>query len=155
MGGSWWRSLTECGPLEKAMANHFSILALRTSWTVWKEYWGGLPFPPRGDLPNPGIKPTSLLAGVFFTTSTTWEAHTYHILGFLCNPHNKSINKKFIHSTIIYWVPTMYQVLNVGAICEQKESSCSIMNKKRKSLLSGSLHSGNCYPNFIKEGTGI
>ena len=28
MGGSWWRSLTECGPLEKGMANYFSILAL-------------------------------------------------------------------------------------------------------------------------------
>ena len=24
------------GPLEKGMANHFSILALRTPWTVWK-----------------------------------------------------------------------------------------------------------------------
>ena len=35
-GGSWWRDLTECGPLEKGMANHFSILALRTPWTVWK-----------------------------------------------------------------------------------------------------------------------
>ena len=30
MGGSWWRDVTECGPLEKGMANHFSILALRT-----------------------------------------------------------------------------------------------------------------------------
>ena len=29
-GRSWWRGLTECGPLEKGMANHFSILALRT-----------------------------------------------------------------------------------------------------------------------------
>ena len=28
--GSWWRGLTECGPLEKGMANHFIILALRT-----------------------------------------------------------------------------------------------------------------------------
>ena len=28
--------LTECGPLEKGMANHLSILALRTPWTVWK-----------------------------------------------------------------------------------------------------------------------
>ena len=27
--GPWWRCLTECGPLEKGMANHFSILALR------------------------------------------------------------------------------------------------------------------------------
>ena len=33
-----------------------------------KEYWSGLPFPPPGDLPNPGIKPTSpALAGEFFT----------------------------------------------------------------------------------------
>ena len=34
--GSWWRGLTECGPLEKGMASHFSIPALRTPWTVWK-----------------------------------------------------------------------------------------------------------------------
>ena len=34
--GSWWRVLTKCGPLEKGMANHFSILALRTPWTVEK-----------------------------------------------------------------------------------------------------------------------
>ena len=34
--GSWWRVLTKHGPLEKGMANHFSILALRTPWTVWK-----------------------------------------------------------------------------------------------------------------------
>ena len=33
---SWWRVLTECDPLVKGMANHFSILALRTPWTVWK-----------------------------------------------------------------------------------------------------------------------
>ena len=33
---AWWRGLTQCGPLEKRMANHFSILALRTPWTVWK-----------------------------------------------------------------------------------------------------------------------
>ena len=34
-----------------------------------QEYWSGLPFPPPGDLPNPGIKPVSpALAGRFFTT---------------------------------------------------------------------------------------
>ena len=32
MDRSWGRGLTECGPLEKGMANHFSILALRTPW---------------------------------------------------------------------------------------------------------------------------
>ena len=36
MDGSWWRVLTKRGPLEKGMANHFSILALRTPWAVWK-----------------------------------------------------------------------------------------------------------------------
>ena len=45
-----------------------------------QEYWSGLPCPPPGDLPDPGIKLTSLmfpaLAGGFFTTSATWEAHT-------------------------------------------------------------------------------
>ena len=37
-----------------------------------QEYWSRLPFPTPGDLPNPGIEPTSLvspaLAGGFFTT---------------------------------------------------------------------------------------
>ena len=45
-----------------------------------QEFWSGLPFPPPGDLPHPGIEPMSLtssaLAGWFFTTSTTWEAHS-------------------------------------------------------------------------------
>ena len=34
--GSWWRFLIKRGPLEKEMANHLSVLALRTPWTVWK-----------------------------------------------------------------------------------------------------------------------
>ena len=34
---SWWRVLAKCSPLEKEMANHFSVLALRTPWTVWKD----------------------------------------------------------------------------------------------------------------------
>jgi hypothetical protein len=37
---SWWRGLTECSPLEKGMANHFSLLALFTPWTVWKDKLG-------------------------------------------------------------------------------------------------------------------
>ena len=43
-----------------------------------QEHWSGLPFPPPGDLPNPGIKLTFLmspaLGGEFFTTNATWEA---------------------------------------------------------------------------------
>ena len=36
MDKSWWRALTKHGSLEKGMANHFNILALRTPWIVWK-----------------------------------------------------------------------------------------------------------------------
>ena len=65
-----------------------SCLTYVTLWTVARqaplsvgfsrqEYWRGLPCPPPGDLPDPGIKPASLmfpaLLGGFFTTSVTWE----------------------------------------------------------------------------------
>ena len=44
-----------------------------------QECWSGLPCPPPGDLPDPGIKPASLtspaLADRFFTTGATWEVH--------------------------------------------------------------------------------
>ena len=43
-----------------------------------QDYWSGLPCSPLGDLPDPGIKLTSLespaLAGRFFTTGATQEA---------------------------------------------------------------------------------
>ena len=36
-----------------------------------QEYWSRLPFPSPGDLPHPGIEPTSpALAGRFFTTAS-------------------------------------------------------------------------------------
>ena len=48
-----------------------------------QEYWSGLPWPPPGDLPNPGIEPASLmspdLAGGLFTTSAAWEAHMSYL----------------------------------------------------------------------------
>ena len=40
-----------------------------------QEYWSGLPRPPPGDLPDPGITPVSLrspaMADRFFSTTTT------------------------------------------------------------------------------------
>ena len=77
------------GSLHGCVLSCFSRVRLfATLWTVAheapltmgfsrQEYWSGLPCCPPGDLPNPGIKPMSLassaLAGVFFTTSATWE----------------------------------------------------------------------------------
>ena len=64
------------------------VRLFETPWTVAyqaplsmgfsrQEYWSGVPFPPSGDLSNPGIELASLsypaLAGRFFTTSTTWD----------------------------------------------------------------------------------
>ena len=78
-----------CFPSHACMPTQFSCVWLFvTLWTVAyqaplsmgfsrQEYWSGLPCPSPGDLPNPGIEPTSLnspaLAGRFFTTRTTWE----------------------------------------------------------------------------------
>ena len=88
----WWRR-TDPSPVRPytgglvCVVSHFSHVRLFVNlWTVThqsplsmgfsrEEYWGGLPCPPPGNLPNPGIKPVSLtfltLAGRFFTTSTT------------------------------------------------------------------------------------
>ena len=80
--------------------SHFShVWLFVTPWTVAcqaplsvgfprQEYWSGLPCLPPGHLPDPGIKPTSLispaLASGFFTTSTTWAARTESIIPYAC-----------------------------------------------------------------------
>ena len=65
-------------PLAACMLSHVQLFA--NPWTVAhplfmelsrQECWSGLPFPPPGNLPDPGIKPMSpvspALAGGFFT----------------------------------------------------------------------------------------
>ena len=57
-----------------------------------QKYWSGLWFPTPGNLSNPAIKSESLksptLAGGFFATSATWEAHCHGLLGCCVSPHN-------------------------------------------------------------------
>ena len=97
------------------LLSHFGCVQLFvTLWTVAcqaplslefssQEYWSGLPCPPAGDLPDPGIKPTSLmspaLASRFFTTSTTWEVPFSAVL----QHKTKRIKKK-----------NSYQALNIN-----------------------------------------
>ena len=67
------------------------VQLLATPWTVDRqaplsmgfprlEYWNGLPFPSPGDLPSPGIEPTSpvspALAGGVFATETHGKKDT-------------------------------------------------------------------------------
>ena len=71
---------------DRDLLSHSVLSDSATLWTVVcqaplsmgfyrQKYWSRLPYPPLEDLPDPGIKPVSLmspaLAGRFFTTSTT------------------------------------------------------------------------------------
>ena len=81
-------------PQRSALPSSYSACTLSCVWliaTPWtiahqaplpmgfprQEYWSGLPFPPPGDLPTPGIKPECFvfpaLAGGFFTTVPPWK----------------------------------------------------------------------------------
>ena len=74
-----------------------------TPWTVAKEtplsmdfpkqeYWSGFPFPTRGDLPNPGIKPVSPLVspaladGIKFYIYICATAKSLQLCLTLCDP---------------------------------------------------------------------
>ena len=89
----YWSGLPVTSPVIKYEVSKVKSLSrvqlFATPWTVAhqappsmgfsrQEYWSGLPFLSPGYLPNPGIKPMSLmspaLAGGFFTPSATWEA---------------------------------------------------------------------------------
>ena len=85
------------------LLSHFSRVQLcMIPWTVAcqasvsmgfsrQELWSGLPCPPPGDLPEPGIKLMSLMSpactGRFFTTSATWEAIHKHKVGTIIYSH--------------------------------------------------------------------
>ena len=60
-------TLSHCDPLDCSLPNPLPMGFSR------QEYWSGLPWPPPGNLPHPGIKPTSLiflaLADGLFTSS--------------------------------------------------------------------------------------
>jgi len=86
--------LTLCDPMEHSQsdssANGFSR----------HEYWSELPYSLPEDLPDPGIKPTSLmpltLAGGFFTTCATWEAHLNYYMLPICSSYSTFLLLSFI-----------------------------------------------------------
>ena len=91
--------LTLCDPMD-----NMQPARLPYPWRFSRqEYWSGLPCPPRGDLPNPGIKPISLmspaLASRFFTTSATWETRempTHVINYYVLRSHSSPAKAKLI-----------------------------------------------------------
>ena len=75
-----------------------------------QEHWSGLPFPPPGDLPNPGIKSGSpALAGGFFTAEPTWEAYSKNSsqilwVKLLSNPSRPTLSIHSLFSHSVLWV---------------------------------------------------
>ena len=71
-------SLQPYGPQSTRLLCQLS--SVTQSCLTLKDSGSGLPCPPPGDLPNPRIKPTSVLPALvseFFTISTTWEPPNY------------------------------------------------------------------------------
>ena len=96
-GRSQWRVLTKRGPLEERTANHSSILAVRTPWTVWKgkkiRHW---------EMSPPGWKVSAMLLGKsreIAPERMTRLRHTWHtrdrVLGY--------IGKDF--ENVMWWDP--------------------------------------------------
>ena len=71
-------SLFSCVQLFSTLRTIACKAPLSLEFSRQEEYWSGLPCPPPGFLPYPGMEPKSLmppaLTDGFFTTSTTWEA---------------------------------------------------------------------------------
>ena len=72
-----------------------SHLTLATPWAVARqaplpvgisrqEYWSGLPFPPPGDLPDPGTKPVSPALQEYCLSLGHWGRHTHKYIHVYC-----------------------------------------------------------------------
>jgi len=60
----------------------------------WQEYWSGLPFPPPGDRPHPGIKPASLSFPALQADSlllSHWGSPGSQWLSILYIPHSSTL----------------------------------------------------------------
>ena len=81
-----------------------------------QEYWSGLPCPPPGDLPNPGIEPTSLLSPIL---GRRVLYHSHH----LGSPYIYSGNESVRHSVVSDFIFLGSKIIVDG--------DCSHGNKRR------------------------
>ena len=72
--------LTLCNPMDCSPPTMAECMSMSMEFSR-QEYWSGLPFPPPGDLPDPGIEPGTpappASAGEFFSTVSPAEAATF------------------------------------------------------------------------------
>ena len=112
-------------------------------------FWSGLPFPTTGDLPDPGIEPTSpaspALGGGFFTTWATWEAPVIKYT-------HKRCSLSVCHSCWYSWSVTMAQYSE-----SQRRSYGSDFPSESRSVVSEFLWPHGLYSpwNFPGHNTGV
>ena len=70
-----------------------------------QEYWSGLPFPSPGDLPDPGIGPTSALAGILYH----WATNVYR--SFICINPKLGGAKTYKCPLTAEWVNKLWYIL--------------------------------------------
>ena len=133
-------------------------------------YWSRLPCPPPGDLPNPGIEPSSLaspaLAGGFSATITTWEAPMDRRILFFVHAIYKSLclltpNSHFTPphapgSRVCFLCMTYYHWLSSSSLASSPESG--IINDDegqdddQRQILTG-YYAQHCWPSMISQPT--
>ena len=116
-----------------------------TPWTISRqaplsmgfsrqEYWSGLPCSPPGDLPDPGIEPTSLmspaLAGRFFTSSAILVSYKLYILRMKTSYSKTNYASKPDHKckhSGLHQVLWSYYLSNMGfgSLCSKEKSTNS------------------------------
>ena len=108
-------------------------------------YWSGLPHPPPGDLPYPGIEPefflSQALAGGFFTSGSTGEDRTdlfscFWILFFrvsFCGFLNFFLTDSFPHLSWLFhmWVPSAILLFIVSSLWVSHEVGAEVWSLKK------------------------
>ena len=94
-----------------------------------QEYWSGLPCPPPGDFPNPGIEPASLvspaLAGEFFTLQHLESPCTVRPpQSLLCHTYSAST----LEDSVMHYFETVFKVTQATA---NKENSVGQLQIKK------------------------
>ena len=93
-----------------------------------QEYWNGLPFPSPGDLPDPGIEPSSLAWQADFLPLSTWKAVSILDLSFYrcCS---LQYGYTTVHSFTAGWT---YELFPVCGISLRTEDFTSLVQTPRR-----------------------